>query len=566
LDFIFSTWYSWIYFRIPNSIRKEMMITHLFIYLLGFPYLVSASIEKLSPYLVIARTTSIQTFETPLLHGRRLSDIALNAKDALIDATNKHALSFGSNTRRLQDDDNVIEDFSPFSSDISSSFSVVHGFSAMLSLDAVTFLGAYATEQLNQQSLVGYNVSIVLYHDVLVYAGPYEQDAVVQSAQEGAALNQEVSWGLDRIDQATLPLDQKYFRAGSGAGVDVYVADSGIRLSHNEFFNQGNLQARSANFVNNDAMPRPMGEGEDASDCAGHGTHLSSTIAGASFGVAPGARLIPVRIYGCTASGPVSAVLRGFDFILASMRSRPSVPAVINLSFAAKRLDVLDEAVRSLANAGGVVVAAAGNSFKDACSTSPAAERSCIAVGSTNKNDEWSSFSDYGKCIFLSAPGSEILGASHEGNALSLYMSGTSMATPHVTGVVAIILQTQLDSGKGRLTVSQTRQVLHCLSSDIAWLNPTVVSSDTATTFLYSPPGGIPTECLPENLPLWSTPASPSSTLSPSVSPLSQSSTSSVTFKDGFFSISSGAKRSSPSSFVGLAVAAGLTLLLLRRI
>lgn len=544
----------------------------LFIYLLGYYlYLADASIEMLSPYLVIARTTSIHSVsvDTPSSagHGRRLSDVALSAKDALIAATNKHALLFGANKRRLQDEDNsVVDDFTPFSTDISSSFSVVHGFSAMLSLEAVTFLASYATEQLHLQALGGLNVTIVLYHDIIVYAGPHEQDPVVRSAQEGTGVTEMLSWGLDRIDQSTLPLDQKYIRAGSGAGVDVYVADSGIRFSHNEFLNQGDLKGRSANFVNNDPMPRTMGQGADSSDCAGHGTHLSSTIAGINLGVAPGANLVPVRIYGCTASGPVSAVLRGFDFILASMRSRPSVPAVINLSFAAKRLDVLDEAVRSLANAGGVVVAAAGNSFKDACTTSPAAERSCIAVGSTTKYDEWSSFSDFGQCIFLSAPGSEILGASHEGDDSSLFMSGTSMAAPHVTGVIAIILQTQLDSGKGRLSVSQTRQVLHCLASDLSWKHPSVISSNTATTFLYSPSGGIPSECLPENLPLWSTPASPSSTTSPSNSPLPKTSTSSVTFKDGFFTVSSGAKRSSPSSFLGLAVAAGLTLLLLRRI
>jgi subtilisin family serine protease len=511
-----------------------------FIFLCLVVFTVNA--ELLVPYLVITRTRGDTN-----IPGRRLSAATSNVQEALIEETNKFAQL---NSRRLQTGE--LESFTPFASDISPSFTVVPGFSALLSRNAILFLN----------TLGDVNTSVVLYFDSLVYSGPAEQEPRVQSAQEGADVN-EMTWGLDRIDQESLPLDLKYMRAGNGAGVDIYIADSGLRLTHSEFATQGDLRARSANFVNNDAMPRAMGIGEDVNDCAGHGTHLSSTIAGRTMGVAPGSRIIPVRIYGCTASGPVSAVLRGFDFILSSMKSRPNVPAVINLSFAAKRLDVLDEAVRSLANAGGVVVAAAGNSFKNACTTSPAAERSCIAVGATTKIDEWSSFSDYGECIFLSAPGSEILGASNDGDNDSLYMSGTSMAAPHVSGVIAIILQTQLDAGR-RLSVSQTRQILHCISSDITWTNPTVVAGNTATTFLFMPPSGIPTHCLPENLPLWSTP--PSTSPSPSNTLPSKSSTSSVTFKDGFFSVSSGAKRSSPSSYVGLAVAVGLTLLLLRRI
>jgi PKD repeat protein len=242
-----------------------------------------------------------------------------------------------------------------------------------------------------------------------------EQDAVVTT--------DAVDWGQDRLDQRQLPLNGVYNHTYNGAGVTAYVIDCGILYSHQEF---GGRASFGYDYF-----------GGDGSDCYGHGTHVAGTIGGANYGVAPGVSLVSVKVMDCTGSGSMSGVIAGVDWIITNRR----LPAVANLSLGGPSTASLDQAVTSLMNAGVVVVVAAGNSTVDACSTSPAEAPDVITVGATDQNDARASFSNYGSCIDLFAPGVSIISSYYTSTSAYAYMSGTSMAAPHVAGVAALELQ-----------------------------------------------------------------------------------------------------------------------------
>ena len=235
-----------------------------------------------------------------------------------------------------------------------------------------------------------------------------------------------MSWGLDRIDQRNLPLNSLYSRNYAGAGVNVYIIDTGILASHGEF--GGRVTSGYSS----------ISDGRGSQDCNGHGTHVAGTVAGSNYGVAPSASLIAVRVLDCSGSGSTSGVIAGIDWVVENHQS--GVAAVANMSLGGSRSAALDLAVARGVADGVVFVVAAGNSNANACNYSPAAESLAITVGSTTSTDARSSFSNYGSCVDVFAPGSNITSAWHTSNSATNTISGTSMASPHVAGIAALAL------------------------------------------------------------------------------------------------------------------------------
>lgn len=230
-------------------------------------------------------------------------------------------------------------------------------------------------------------------------------------------------WGLDRIDQRNRPLNAIYTFNWTGAGVTAYVIDTGIRTAHTQF------GGRAANVF--DAF------GGNGQDCNGHGTHVAGTIGGSTFGVAKSVQLRGVRVLNCSGSGSNSGVIAGVDFV----RNNHAAAAVANMSLGGGASSALDTAVNNLHNANVTIAVAAGNSNANACNSSPARATNAVTVGSTTTTDARSSFSNFGSCLDLFAPGSGILSAWATSNTATATLSGTSMASPHVAGVAALYKQ-----------------------------------------------------------------------------------------------------------------------------
>lgn len=232
------------------------------------------------------------------------------------------------------------------------------------------------------------------------------------------------TWGIDRIDQRALPLSTTYTYNTTATNVHVYVIDTGIRASHNQF---GGRVSGGFTAIN---------DGRGTTDCNGHGTHVSGTIGGSTYGVAKGVRLHPVRVLSCSGSGSNSGVIAGVNWVT-NNRVRP---AVANMSLGGGASSALDTAVNNSINAGVTYAVAAGNSSTNACNSSPARVPAAITVGSTTRTDARSSFSNFGTCLDIFAPGSGITSAWSTSNTATATISGTSMASPHVAGVAALYL------------------------------------------------------------------------------------------------------------------------------
>jgi subtilisin family serine protease len=249
-----------------------------------------------------------------------------------------------------------------------------------------------------------------------------EQDQTV-GLQQASPQNQ-ATWGLDRIDQADLPLDTQYHFTGSGAGVNAFIIDTGIRSDHVEF--TGRLKP---GFT-------AIADGNGTNDCKGHGTHVAGTVGGSTWGVAKGASLIPVRVLDCAGSGAWSGVIAGIDWVANSTLR----PAVANMSLGGAVSTSVDAAVAGAVAKGVTVVVAAGNNGADACNYSPAREPSAITVGATTSLDGRTSYSNFGRCVDLFAPGHNVTSAWNTSPTASNTIGGTSMASPHVAGVAALAL------------------------------------------------------------------------------------------------------------------------------
>jgi subtilisin family serine protease len=247
-----------------------------------------------------------------------------------------------------------------------------------------------------------------------------EQNAVVSID----AVQSPATWGIDRIDQRSLPLSGSYEYLGTGSGVHAYIVDTGINAAHSEFAGRvGN----GYDFIQNDATPQ---------DGNGHGTHVAGTVGGTTYGVAKQVTLHGVRVLDNAGSGTTAGVVNGINWVAANAVK----PAVANMSLGGGFSSALNSAVESAVDAGVTFAVAAGNEDQNACNVSPASAPSAITVAASDRTDTRASFSNFGSCVDVFAPGVSITSAWHTSSSATNTISGTSMASPHVAGAVAVYL------------------------------------------------------------------------------------------------------------------------------
>ena len=279
-----------------------------------------------------------------------------------------------------------------------------------------------------------------------------EEDAIF----EAVATQTNPPWGLDRIGQRNLPLNQAYSYTTTGAGVRAYIIDTGIRRTHTQFGGRAS--------VGFDAV----GDGQNTNDCNGHGTHVSGTVGGSTYGVAKSVSLVAVRVLNCAGTGSTSGVIAGVNWVT----NNHVKPAVANMSLGGGVSTALDTAVRNSIAAGVTYAIAAGNSNTNAANQSPARVAEAITVGATTRNDVRSSFSNFGSVVDIFAPGSAIPSAYNTSDTATATLSGTSMASPHVAGVVARYLQSNPGatpaSARNAIVGAATLNVLNGIPSGTA--------------------------------------------------------------------------------------------------
>jgi subtilisin family serine protease len=263
-----------------------------------------------------------------------------------------------------------------------------------------------------------------------------EQDGIATTS----ATQTNATWGIDRIDQRALPLSKTYTYTNTGSGVNAYIIDTGILLSHQDFGGRAVSGYTS------------ISDGNGTNDCNGHGTHVAGTVGGVTWGVAKAVKLVAVRVLNCSGSGTWSGVIAGMDWVTANHAK----PAVANMSLGGGANSSVDDAVRRMVAAGVATAVAAGNGNQggreqDACKYSPARVAEAMTVGATTATDAKTSWSNFGNCVNLFAPGASITSAWIGSNTATRTISGTSMASPHVAGVAALHLQSNPGHSAGQV-------------------------------------------------------------------------------------------------------------------
>ncbi len=286
----------------------------------------------------------------------------------------------------------------------------------------------------------------------------------VDGVMHASTTQTNATWGLDRIDQRSLPLSTTYTYSSTGSGVTAYIIDTGIRFSHTDF---GGRAVSGVDQV----------DGGSADDCHGHGTHVAGTVGGATYGVAKSARLVAVRVLNCSGTGATSGVIAGVDWVTGNHQA--GQPAVANMSLGGGASSSLDTAVRNSIADGVSYAVAAGNGnilgfAANACNYSPARVAEAMTISATDRNDRKASWANYGSCVDWFAPGVGITSAWRTSDSATNTISGTSMATPHTAGVAALYLQ-----GNPAASPSQVRTALYNLTT-----KGVVTSSNTTNNHL----------------------------------------------------------------------------------
>lgn len=301
-------------------------------------------------------------------------------------------------------------------------------------------------------------------------------------------IQDDATWGLDRVDGA---LDGRYTYPSAGGGIDIYVVDTGVDSLHPEF--EGRVKDGFDAFAEN----------LDQKDCQGHGTHVAGVIAGRTYGVAKKANIIPVRVLNCSGQGNTSTLTAGIDWILSNHKS--TSPAIVNMSLGGAKDLSVNYAVSKLISAGFIVTAAAGNFSSDACNYSPASADGVIAVGSIDQSNNRSSFSNWGACVDIFAPGSKIISASPFNYSSYASKSGTSQASPFVAGAIATYLSSGVTTSK-----SSAESILYSYAQvgavlDSKYQTSRIVSVTKPSNYV-APPSDVVDAPNPEPTPVATTP------------------------------------------------------------